>query len=92
MQDYQLCIMHVTVHNYNNYYWLQYIYKWPCYTLMWVVIYYFSTGHRPLFICDSGECVGDRFRCDGSNNCGDNSDEDGCGMMMYDDAGIYMYI
>ena len=50
---------------------------------MWVVIYSFSTGHRPLFICDSGECVGDRFRCDGSNNCGDNSDEDGCGMMMY---------
>ena len=32
------------------------------------------------FSCDNGECVPNSFTCDGGNDCGDNSDEDGCGM------------
>ena len=32
------------------------------------------------FSSDNGEYVSDRFRCDNADDCGDNSDEDGCGM------------
>ena len=31
------------------------------------------------FKCDSGECVYNSFKCDGDNDCGDNSDEEDCG-------------
>ena len=31
------------------------------------------------FACDNGECVFDFQRCDGGDDCGDYSDEDGCG-------------
>ena len=30
------------------------------------------------FECDNGDCVRDSYRCDDFNDCGDNSDEDGC--------------
>ena len=32
------------------------------------------------FACDNSRCMPDSYVCDGDNDCGDNSDEDGCGM------------
>ena len=35
-----------------------------------------------MFVCDNGECIEDAYRCNDIDNCGDNSDEDRCGMTM----------
>ena len=32
------------------------------------------------FTCDSGECISESYQCDGQNDCGDNSDEQNCGI------------
>ena len=32
------------------------------------------------FTCDNGGCVGFSKKCNGDNDCGDNSDEAGCFM------------
>ena len=32
------------------------------------------------FKCDNGDCVQETWVCDGFNDCGDNSDENQCGM------------
>ena len=32
-----------------------------------------------LFTCNNGNCINKALKCDRSNNCGDNSDEFGCG-------------
>ena len=32
------------------------------------------------FECNNGLCVARSGRCDGDNDCGDNSDEEGCSM------------
>jgi hypothetical protein len=34
------------------------------------------------FECDNGQCVPDSYRCDDYDDCGDNSDEEGCGTCM----------
>ena len=31
------------------------------------------------FLCRRGSCISAMWRCDGDNDCGDNSDEEGCG-------------
>ena len=31
------------------------------------------------FYCKNGKCVGQEWRCDGENDCGDWSDETECG-------------
>ena len=32
------------------------------------------------FVCDNGDCIPQDYVCDQYDDCGDNSDEDGCGM------------
>ena len=31
------------------------------------------------FVCNNGQCIDKRRRCDSQDDCGDNSDEDNCG-------------
>ena len=33
------------------------------------------------FQCDNGACISDILKCDDDDDCGDKSDEDGCGML-----------
>ena len=33
--------------------------------------------------CDNGDCIRDEYRCDGQEDCEDNSDEDGCKIIFY---------
>ena len=35
------------------------------------------------FECDNGECIPENFVCNGIDGCGDNSDEQNCGMNDY---------
>ena len=34
------------------------------------------------FKCDNGKCVTSSYQCDNKDDCGDNSDEQGCGELM----------
>ena len=42
------------------------------------------------FTCDNGDCEPDSYRCDGYNDCEDNSDEVGC-YTSYGSSGSGMY-
>ena len=40
----------------------------------------YSTCDSDEFECDNGNCIPQRFVCNDFNSCGDNSDEQNCGM------------
>ena len=39
---------------------------------------YYCSSYQ--LMCDNGDCYYESDKCDGYNDCGDNSDEEGCGM------------
>lgn len=41
-----------------------------------------TTCDSSQFTCESGDCVPGDYRCDGYYDCGDYSDEIGCGMFI----------
>lgn len=41
-----------------------------------------STCLNWMFKCNNGNCVPDWWRCDGIDDCGDHSDEIGCGLLL----------
>ena len=43
-------------------------------TCLFITLFLFSDQ----FMCLNGDCVHEDFKCDGNNNCGDNSDEQDC--------------
>lgn len=45
--------------------------------------------HAHQHACDNGKCVDSGLLCDGSNDCGDNSDEVGCEKPTTCDAGMF---
>ena len=49
----------------------------PCFFL---VLHVTANCNSDEFTCDNGECKPQYYVCDGDNDCGDNSDEQGCGM------------
>ena len=50
------------------------------YCIPLIYLHKFTVCYSDEFTCDNGECVPDSYVCDGDNDCGDYSDEDGCGM------------
>jgi len=40
---------------------------------------FISTGDRDTFMCN-GRCIGLSLQCNGIDDCGDNTDEQNCGM------------
>ena len=40
--------------------------------------------HNGTFLCDNNHCVYESWRCDGTNDCGDFSDEGGCSRKFHD--------
>ena len=49
----------------------------PC---IYIHVYSTATCDSDEFTCDNRECIDQSYRCDQYDDCGDNSDEDGCGM------------
>ena len=43
------------------------------------IFYVLDVVGCPNFLCTNGKCLPNEMKCDGKNDCGDNSDEDlGC--------------
>nr|XP_002737503.1 PREDICTED: cubilin-like [Saccoglossus kowalevskii] len=54
-------------------------------------LYYYAGTHGNCtyasdFKCDNNRCIAGSLRCDGNDNCGDNTDEEACGLK--DDAAL----
>ena len=43
----------------------------------------FAACNSNQFACNNGHCEPENYVCDGDNDCGDNSDEDGCGKCIH---------
>ena len=43
------------------------------------------------FQCDNGDCEPQSYQCDNFDDCGDNSDEEGCGELMLNHASSYIH-
>ena len=41
------------------------------------------TVENDVFKCRNGPCIDIEYRCNGADNCGDNSDEQDCGKKIY---------
>ena len=47
--------------------------------IMILTFYVLDVVGCPNFLCENGRCLPNEMKCDGKNDCGDNSDEDqGC--------------
>ena len=48
------------------------------------------------FKCDNAICIDERSKCDGKDDCGDDSDEKGCGTILlslfYQKTGCLIFI
>lgn len=58
-----------------------------CLILLFITLFYLSLSANTSscdsdqFKCDNSACIPKSYQCDDSDDCGDNSDEKGCGML-----------
>ena len=50
-------------------------------TIKYYILYLGCESYQ--FTCDNGDCVPSDYECDDIDDCGDNSDEQGCGSGMF---------
>lgn len=44
------------------------------------------------FKCSNSQCIPSHWRCDHDNDCGDNSDEQGCCKLPSDKNKVFVYV
>ena len=73
------CEFHVQHHSHAQYRWQEFVY---CCINNHNIFFPAPTAICDFydFTCDNGDCVPQSNVCDQSNDCGDSSDEKGCGM------------